>query len=53
MDGYITDNDIGVEGAKALGEALKLNSTIITTLNLGGIKHFFYSFIHDNYNYNV
>jgi hypothetical protein len=33
-----TDNDIGDEGAKALGEALKLNSTI-TTLNLGCMKH--------------
>jgi hypothetical protein len=38
------DNDIGAEGAKALGEALKLNSTI-TELNLKCIKHFFYSFM--------
>jgi hypothetical protein len=35
-----TVNHIGAEGAKALGEVLKLNSTI-TELNLGGIKHFF------------
>jgi hypothetical protein len=40
MDGYITDNEIGAEGAKGLGEALKLNSTI-TELYLGGMKHFF------------
>jgi hypothetical protein len=33
-----TDNDIGDEGAKGLGEALKLNSTI-TELDLGGMKH--------------
>jgi hypothetical protein len=33
-----TGNDIGDEGAKALGEALKLNSTI-TIVNLRCIKH--------------
>jgi hypothetical protein len=33
-----TGNGIGNEGAKGLGEALKLNSTI-TKLNLGGMKH--------------
>jgi hypothetical protein len=32
-----TDNHIGAEGAKALGEALKLNSTI-TTLYLRGMN---------------
>jgi hypothetical protein len=35
-----TVNDIGAEGAKALGEALKLNSAI-TELNLRCMKHFF------------
>jgi hypothetical protein len=40
-----TGNAIGAEGAKALGEALKLNSTTITELNLKCIKHFFYSFM--------
>jgi hypothetical protein len=34
-----TGNDIGAEGAKGLGEALKLNSTI-TTLYLRCMKHF-------------
>ena len=29
-----TDNDIGVEGAKAIGEALKVNKTV-TEMNLG------------------
>ena len=33
-----TGNGIGAEGAKGLGEALKLNSTL-TTLNLRGMKH--------------
>ena len=33
-----TGNDIGDEGAKELGEALKLNSTLIT-LDLEGMKH--------------
>jgi hypothetical protein len=32
-----TDNHIGAEGAKVLGEILKLNSTI-TELNLGGMN---------------
>ena len=32
------DNDIGAEGAKELGEALKLNTTI-TTLDLGCMKY--------------
>ena len=32
-----TDNDIGDEGAKVLGEALKRN-IVITTLNLGSIQ---------------
>ena len=31
-----TDNRIGAEGAKGLGEALKLNTTI-TTLNLASM----------------
>ena len=30
----MTDNEIGVEGAKAMSEMLKVNSTL-TTLNLG------------------
>ena len=42
IDSYIhyvcTDNGIGAEGAKGLGEALKLNSSI-TTLNLESMKH--------------
>jgi hypothetical protein len=33
-----TGDAIGNEGAKTLGEALKLNSTI-TTLDLGSMKH--------------
>ena len=33
-----TGNDFGAEGAKALGEALKLN-TSITVLDLHGMKH--------------
>ena len=33
-----TDNGIGDEGAKGLGEALKLNTTI-TTLDLEGMKY--------------
>ena len=32
-DGYMTDNEIGDEGAKAMSEMLKLNTTL-TSLNL-------------------
>ena len=31
----MTDNEIGDEGAKAMSEMMKVNSTL-TTLNLGG-----------------
>ena len=33
----MTDNGIGIEGAKALSEVLKINTTL-TMLNLGGKK---------------
>ena len=33
-----TDNEIGVEGARALSDALKVN-TALTTLDLAGVKH--------------
>ena len=34
-----SDNQVGVEGARALGDALKVNSTL-TTLGLGGMLHY-------------
>ena len=37
---FVADNDIGAEGAKAIGEALKTNKTV-TVVNLGGEKYFF------------
>ena len=40
IDGLLicTDNGVGDEGAKALGEALKLNNSL-TQLNLGSMTH--------------